>query len=263
MTIATTSKRGEMRQAVFRTTMRRFVSAACLVFAAWGTDARSDTIKVGFYNYPPMMIESGRTGIYQEILDELSKMTGHRFQIKYLPYARLANEFDLGKIDLEPGVFPGWVKRQRVPGMFSVPFGKVVDVLVFAPGKHFHISTPRDLSGRTIGLVRGYAYPDLREMFDSGAVHRSDAVNETQLMAMLAAGRMDQILINKAVAQYNILLVPKYREFVLGDVLGSYDVSMRIHPNKRALLPTLDEAIVTMKRSGAIARIYAKYGVSL
>ena len=243
--------------------MRRLVFATCLVFAAWCTAAHSDTFKVGFYNYPPMMIESERAGIYQEILDELSKMTGHRFQIQYFPYARLANKFDLGQIDLEPGVFPGWVKQQRVPGKFSVPFGKVVDVLVFAPGKYFRISTPRDLSGRTVGLVRGYTYPDLRELFDSGVVHRSDAVSETQLMAMLAAGRMDQILINKAVAQYHMLMVPKYREFVVGDVLGSFDVSMRVHPSKQALLPELDEAILTMKRSGAIARIYAKYGVSL
>ena len=243
--------------------MGRLFYALCLVFAAWCADAHADTLRVGFYNYPPMMIESEQAGIYQEILDELSKITGHRFQIRYFPYARLAQEFDLGQIDLEPGVFPGWVKKQRVPGQFSVPFGKVVDVLVFAPGKHFRISTPRDLSGRTIGLVRGYTYPDLRELFDSGLVHRSDAVSEAQLMAMLAAGRMDQILINKAVAQYNMLLVPKYREFVLGDILGSFDVSMRIHPNKKALLPELDEAILAMKRSGAIARIYAKYGVTL
>lgn len=243
--------------------MKSLVYATCLVIAAWCAEARAETFKVGFYNYPPMMIESGQTGIYQELLDELSKITGHRFQVQYFPYARLANKFDLGHIDFEPGVFPGWVKHQKVPGLFSVPFGKVVDVLVFAPGKHFPVNTPRDLSGRTVGLVRGYTYPDLRELFDSGAVHRSDAVSETQLMAMLAAGRMDQILINKAVAQYNILQVPKYRDFVVGDVLGSFDVSMRVHPSKKALLPALDEAIVTMKRSGAIARIYAKYGVSL
>jgi polar amino acid transport system substrate-binding protein len=243
--------------------MKSLAYAMCLVFAVCLTDARADTFKVGFYNYPPMMIESGRTGIYQELLDELSKITGHRFHIQYYPYARLANKFDLGQIDLEPGVFPGWVKQQKVPGMFSVPFGKVVDVLVFAPGKHFQVNTPRDLSGRTLGLVRGYTYPDLRELFDSGVVHRSDAVSETQLMAMLAAGRMDQILINKAVAQYNILQVPRYSEFVLGSVVGSFDVSMRVHPGKKALLPQLDDAIVSMKRSGAIARIYAKYGVSL
>lgn len=243
--------------------MRRLVYLSCLLLTVWCMQARSDTLKVGFYDYPPMMIENGQTGIYQDILDELSKITGHRFQIRYFPYARLAREFDSGRIDLEPGVFPGWVKQQKVPGMFSVPFGKVVDVLVFAPGKHFPMRTPRDLSGRTIGLVRGYTYPDLRELFDIGAVHRADAVSEAQLMAMLAAGRMDQILINKAVAQYNILQVPKYREFVLGDVLGSFDVSMRVHPSKKALVPALDEAILTMKRSGAIARIYAKYGVSL
>ncbi|CUI08175.1 substrate-binding periplasmic protein [Massilia antarctica] len=243
--------------------MKILVYAACLVCAAWLTDARCETFKVGFYNYPPMMIESGRTGIYQELLDELGQITGHRFQIEYLPYARLAKRFDLGQIDLEPGVFPGWVKQERVPGVFSVPFGKVVDVLVFAPGKHFKVSTPRDLSGRTLGLVRGYSYPELRELFDSGVVHRSDAVSEKQLMAMLAAGRMDQILINKAVAQYSMLQTPNYSEFVIGDVLGSYDVSIRVQPSKKALLPKLDEAILIMKRSGAITRIYGKYGVSL
>ncbi len=243
--------------------MKILVYASFLLCAACSADARSETYKVGFYNYPPMMIESGRSGIYQELLDELSKITGHRFQVQYLPYARLANKFDLGQIDLEPGVFPGWVKQQKVPGMFSVSFGKVVDALVFSQGKYFKVSTPRDLSGKTLGLVRGYTYPDLRELFDSGVVHRIDAVSETQLLAMLGAGRMDQILINKAVAQYSIMQVPKYREFVVGDVLGSFDVSMRVHPSKKDLLPELDEAIMTMKRSGAIARIYAKYGVNL
>ncbi|NHZ78503.1 transporter substrate-binding domain-containing protein [Massilia sp. CCM 8695] len=242
--------------------MKILVYAACLVCAAWLTNARSETFKVGFYNYPPMMIESGRTGIYQELLDELGQITGHRFQAEYLPYARLAKRFDLGQIDLELGVFPGWVKQERIPGVFSIPFGKVIDVLVFAPGKHFKVSTPRDLSGKTVGLVRGYSYPELRELFASGVVHRADAVNEQQLMAMLAAGRMDQILINKAVAQYSVLQVPNYSELVIGDVLGSYDVSIRVQPSKKALLPKLDEAILIMKRSGAIARIYGKYGVS-
>lgn len=243
--------------------MKSLVYATCLVCATLSENACSETLKVGFYNYPPMMIESNRSGIYQDILDELCSITGHRFDIRYLPYARLANQFDVGLLDLEPGVFPGWVKQQKVPGMFSVPFGKVVDVLVFAPGKQFHVGAPSDLSGRTLGLVRGYSYPALRPLFATGAVHRSDAVSETQLLAMLAAARIDQILINKAVAQFNILHVPKYRQLVIGDVMGSYEVSMRVHPRTKAVLPQLDEAILAMKRSGAIARIYAKYGVSL
>lgn len=243
--------------------MKKHLFVAICLLAAWFGCARADTFKVGFYNYPPMMIEAGQTGIYQDILDELSKITGHHFQIKYFPYARLSKEFEFGDIDLEPGVFPGWVIRQKIPGLFSMPFGKVVDALVFAPGKQFPVNTPRDLSGKTLGLVRGYAYPDLREMFENGTVHRDDSVSEGQLMAMLLGGRIDQILINKAVAQYTIRENPKYSEFVLGDILDSFDVSMRVHPSKKALLPQLDEAILSMKRSGAIARIYAKYGVSL
>jgi polar amino acid transport system substrate-binding protein len=196
--------------------MKHLLCAACCVLAGWLSNAQADTIKVGFYNYPPMMIEKGQSGIYQDILDELSKATGHQFQVTYFPYTRLARQFDIGEIDLEPGVFPGWVKHHKVPGVFSVPFGKVVDVLVFAPGKQVPVATPRDLSGRTLGLVRGYAYPDLRDMFEQGTIHRADALNEVQLLAMLAGGRMDQILINKAVAQYTIREVSKYSDLVVG-----------------------------------------------
>lgn len=243
--------------------MKNLLCAACCVMAGWFGPAQADTFKVGFYNYPPMMIEKGQSGIYQDIFDELSKITGHHFQALYFPYPRLARQFDIGEIDLEPGVFPGWVKQQKVPGVFSVPFGKVVDVLVFAPGKQYPVNTPRDLSGKTLGVVRGYAYPDLRDMFANGTLHREDALNETQLLAMLAGGRMDQILINKAVAQFTLREVPRYSDLVLGDVMGAFDVSMRVHPSKKAVLPKLDEAIVAMKRSGAFTRIYAKYGVSL
>ncbi len=70
--------------------MKNLLCAACCVFSGWFTNAQADTFKVGFYNYPSMMIESGQSGIYQDILDELSKITGHRFQILYFPYLRLA-----------------------------------------------------------------------------------------------------------------------------------------------------------------------------
>ena len=37
---------------------------------------------------------------------------------------------------------------------------------------------------------------------------------------MLSKARFDQILVNKAVAQYNLLLVPEYRQLEIGDVVA-------------------------------------------
>lgn len=235
--------------------------ALCLACPLHGVLAA--TFTVGFYDYPPMMIEDGRRGIYQDILDELAKLTGDRFDVQYYPYPRISLLFNEGSLDMEPGVYPGWVQNQPVPGLFSVPFGKVVDVLVFAPHKAFPVKQPEDLRGKSVGMVRGYAYPELIPLIASGQLDRRNALNEQQLLDMLARSRFDQVIANKAVAQYNLLQVAEYRRLEIGDVISAYDVSMRVQPRHAAWLDKLDAAIIQLKQQGTIEKIYAAYGVHL
>lgn len=225
--------------------------------------ALADTFEVGFYDYPPMMIEDGRRGIYQDILDALAKLTGDHFNVQYYPYPRLGLLFNEGQLDIEPGVYPGWVQSQPTPGVFSVPFGKVVDVLVFAPRKAFAVKQPEDLRGKSVGMVRGYAYPELATLITSGQLDRRNGLNEEQLLSMLAKSRFDQIIINKAIAQYHLHKMPEYRQLEIGDVISSYDVSIRVHPRHEAWLNKLDAAIIQLKQQGTLDKIYAAYGVHL
>lgn len=225
--------------------------------------AQGETIKVGFYSYPPMMIEQGKSGIYQDILNEVSKISGIKFDIKYYPYARVAYLFNLGAIDIEPGVFPGWVQNQKVPGVFSVPFGMIKDVLVFGTGKKIKVSKVTDLKGKTIGLVRGYSYPNLKKMIEAKELTRIDGVDEAQLLEMLSYGRFDQILISKAVAQYNIHENEKYRKFEVGDELGNYEITLRIHPDKKEILEKVNAALLKMLKAGTISKIYLKYRITM
>jgi polar amino acid transport system substrate-binding protein len=221
------------------------------------------TFTVGFYDYPPMMIENNKSGIYQDVLDAISDLTGDTFNVVYYPYPRIGLMFNDARLDIEPGVFPGWVHSQKIPGLFSASFGKVVDVMVFASGKAFPVKNPEDLRGKSVGMVRGYAYPELQGLIASGQIDRRNGLDEDQLLKMLHAKRFDQVLISKAVAQYNILKFPEYRLFEIGDVFNSYDVSMRVNPKLEAWLPGLDEAILKLKKTGALEQIYAKYGVYL
>src|SRR5690606_23631833 len=109
------------------TSMKWLTQAACALSLSWcASGALAETFAVGFYDYPPMMIEDGRRGIYQDIFDELARLTGDRFDVQYYPYPRIGLLFDEGKLDIEPGVYPGWMQSQTTPGIFSVPFGKVV-----------------------------------------------------------------------------------------------------------------------------------------
>lgn len=183
--------------------------------------------------------------------------------MQYYPYPRIGLLFNEGKLDIEPGVYPGWVKDQKVPGVFSLPFGKVVDSLVFAPGKAFRVRHPEDLRGKSVGMVRGYAYPELAPLIASGQLDRRNGLSEQQLLSMLAKSRFDQIIVNKAIAQYHQLKIVEYRRLEIGDVISSYDVSMRIQPRHAAWVERLDAALARLKQNGTIERIYAAYGVSL
>lgn len=241
----------------------RIKAVSALFFSLLVQGVGAETFTVGFYDYPPMMIEAGRRGIYQDILDELSKLTGDRFEVQYYPYPRIGLLFNEGQLDIEPGVYPGWVKHQARPGLFSVPFGKVIDVLVFARHKAFPVKRPEDLRGKSVGMVRGYAYPELATLVESGQLDRRNGLNEQQLLSMLAKSRFDQAIVNKAVAQYNLLQVDDYRHLEIGDAISSYDVSMRVQPRHAAWLERLDMAIVQLKQRGIIERIYARYGVHL
>ncbi|MEO4047324.1 transporter substrate-binding domain-containing protein [Pseudomonas sp. CAU 1711] len=244
--------------------MKWLTRAACaLCFTCSMPGALAESFTVGFYDYPPMMIAQDRSGIYQDIFDELARLTGDRFDIEYYPYPRIGLLFNEGKLDIEPGVYPGWVQKQATPGLFSAPFGKVVDVLVFAPHKAFSVRQPEDLRGKSVGMVRGYAYPELAPLIAAGQLDRRNGLNEQQLLGMLAKSRFDQVIVNKAVAQYNLLQVADYRQLKIGDVISSYDVSMRIHPKHEAWLDRLDAAIIQLKQQGTIERIYARYGVHL
>ncbi|UUY07085.1 transporter substrate-binding domain-containing protein [Pseudomonas sp. J452] len=244
--------------------MKWLIKTFALLFLAYSLPgAYAATFSVGFYNYPPMMIEDGKTGIYQDIFDELGKLTGDTFDVQYYPYPRISLLFNAGQLDIEPGVYPGWVHNQSVPGVFTVPFGKVVDVMVFAPGKSFPVKQPEDLRGKSVGLVRGYAYPDLAALINAGLIDRRNGLNEEQLLEMLTKSRFDQVVANKAIVQYSMVKMAKYRHLEIGDVMSSFDVSMRVHPKHEAWLEKLDAAILELKQQGVIEKIYAKYGVHL
>ncbi len=220
---------------------------------------QAESIRVGFYDTAPMMIEESNTGVYHDIFEAIERITGESFVIKYYPYARSAYMFDENEIDIDPGSNPVWTKDLPIPGVFTISFTKIVDVIVFRPGKKIPVTHPINLKGQTVGAVRGYFYPFFEEYFANSIIDRYDGTNEIQILAMLAVSRFDQIIINREIAQYWMSQNPSYRQFEIGDVVGEDELMMRVHPNKKYLIPLLNEAIEQMMQSGEMQQIHSKY----
>lgn len=238
--------------------MRRIGFVAILVWALV-SNLNAEEVRVGFHDFPPMMIKQSNTGIYKEIFQELTKRTGDNYVPLYSSAARINELFIKGAVDIEPGIAPIWRAHTSVPGVFSIPFKKSEVILLFAPGKGFSYQGVNDLIGRDLGAVRGYHYSGFGDLITSGKIKRVDSVSEEQLIKFLGAGRINVILIEKSVALFHMSLHKNLQSLEEGSVYESADISMRVHPNKKGILKKMNQALTQMKRQGVIDNIYKKY----
>jgi len=224
---------------------------------------RSETFVVGFMEdgYPPMFFskKSHDTGIYKDIYAAISKITGDRFTFAYYPHTRVLYMFEKNRIDIETGVNPAWRKGCNTPGVYTIPFAKLTDVILFRPGKKINVAKPEDLRGRKLGAVRGYVTPGFMSLFARNEIIRIDGNSEQQLMRLMANGRLDQMLINKTVALYWMKKNPDYKNFEIGSAVVEVDIMIRLHPAKKHTVDRLNKALKQLVASGEIERIYAMY----
>ncbi|OZG74342.1 hypothetical protein BTA51_04840 [Hahella sp. CCB-MM4] len=210
---------------------------------------------------PPYFFTQGDalTGFYKDFFEAISEITGDRFIFHQHPITRGLVLFEQNQVDIEPGVNPVWRIGQKTHGLYSIPYAKSIDIVLFGSGKSFPVAKPFDLRGKRIGVVRGYQYPGFTELFLSGEIERYDLTGESQLLEMLVLGRLDQVIINKDMALYRMQQDPAYQKLEVGYQVSSVNVMLRIHPNKKEALPRLNAAIKQLIDHGRIEQIWNKY----
>lgn len=229
---------------------------AMLIIASSSPSIKAETIIVGGYDYPPFMDSNSKQGIYHKLMLALSQQTGLTFQWQYYPYARLNKLFEKGLVHIEVGSAPEWTTQSSEPGIYTEAFYELQDIALFKSGEAFKIKRPTDIKGKTIGVVRGYGFEDFENMFKSKQAIRSDTTDESQLLQMLLNKRMDSIFINKDVFRHHSIDQPLYRELEQGDIVGSYEIALRIHPSYKKIIPSLNKAIKTLKQKDLILPMF-------
>ncbi|MDM8536574.1 transporter substrate-binding domain-containing protein [Desulfobacterales bacterium HSG17] len=212
-------------------------------------------------SFPPYYFTKNdpRPGIHGEVFSAVSRITKDKFVFEYVPTARALVWFEENKLDIEPGINPAWRQSSKVPGIYTIPYAKSVEVVLFRPGKQVRVKRSSDLKGKTVGLIRGYIYPTFTKAFANREIIRKDSVTEIHLLRKLEVGRIDQVFINKVTAQYWMKKTPAYKNLEIGDEISSLDVMLRLHPNKKGVLDRLNKALKHLVESGEIDRIYARY----
>jgi len=200
------------------------------------------------------------TGIYPEILDALCKKTGMTWVPIALPPGRVYEGFRSRDNNVEIGCNPQWRTTEADISLYTKPFTTDSNVLVFRRNARFPLPGPGDkLSGppKIIGTIIGYVYPGLEEQFKTGALVRQDIAAEKTLLEVLAAGRVDAIIITRLVVLY--YMKGGAYDFELGEPRDELPLSIRVHTSLGWAVAPLNRALDELRADGTIDKIYAKY----
>lgn len=228
--------------------------------------AVAQTVQTGVGEWAPYIIydRDNVKGLVVDILKDVSKRTGYSFVYHKLPTKRSQAHFKEGWIALDPASNPAWRKEYEAISCYSVPYYRVITVILGKKGRITHATGPEDFRGMVIGGQLGYSgYGDgFDKAFADGTIRREDVVSGAEgNIQKLAADRVDAILIDRLVAWYTIQslgLNPDDFEEVYQFKTEEY-LFMRFHTSREALLPKVNTALEAMKAEGTIGKISEHY----
>ncbi|WP_321404398.1 transporter substrate-binding domain-containing protein [Maridesulfovibrio sp.] len=212
-------------------------------------------------SFPPYYFPENTpyTGIVKDVFNAFAKETGDTIEFVRCPFNRSQRKFDAGEVDIEPMSNPAWRQSAKVIGVFSKPFAVSDSIVLFNAEKAVPHAYPNELLGRTVGVVRGYVYPKYDPYFADGRIIPHVLENENKLVQLILAGRLDQALMNKDFALYQIKTNGLAGKLVVSEPYDSPAMMIRFHPSKKDAVPRFNKAIDKLLKDGTIKKIYDSY----
>lgn len=178
----------------------RFLLLSCLVLFAVLPAWSAERISVVSTDYPPYFSPGlPEQGTVTAIARAAFEAAGYQVTVEFRPWARLMAEVEAGQFDAVVAV---WYKAEREAYIaYSDP---LVNTHIGFYGRRDERLDVHDLAALkpyVIGTVRGYANPPA---FDSAGLHTDETVDDVTNLRKLAAGRLDLVLADKALADYLI-----------------------------------------------------------
>ncbi|AXE30413.1 hypothetical protein DK842_11195 [Chromobacterium phragmitis] len=202
--------------------------------------------------------DGGLAQAYRDALGLIAQQSGIRFQLDYYPSQRLEQLFQVGKLDVEAGVNPGWRALSPVAGFYTLSIGEMDFVLCLPPVKGRRQAALAGLKSGTIGTLLGQRYPSLEPSFRSRKLLRDWSANEDEMLDKLRQGLVQAVVLERRRAQYWSQRDEGGR-CQPGESVGSQPVALRLHPQYRELLPRLNQAIQQLNEQGRLRPLFARH----
>jgi polar amino acid transport system substrate-binding protein len=193
-------------------------------------------------------------GIHRDVGLELARHMHRTPKFMSLPRKRIVKALEAGAADVLCSYVPEWLDGSFY---WSQPFIPIVEVLITDRS----VEPPRDireLAGKPIGTVLGYAHPELEVILGDGFVRADGPTTESNLRKV-AAGRVKYAVTGKSFLDWRLKqgdpMLTLHPPMVVKSYMGQCAVSRK----GRAKVADVDRAIGEMIRDGSVDAIVARY----
>lgn len=162
--------------------------------------AAAERVSLVSTDYPPYFSSTlPEQGTVSAVARAAFEAAGYEVTLEFRPWARLMAEIEAGKYDAVVAV---WYKAEREAYLaYSDPLVNTHIGFYDRRDARIDVHDLSSLRRYTIGTVRGYANPPA---FDAAGLRIDDAVDDITNLRKLVAGRLDLVLVDKALADYLI-----------------------------------------------------------
>ena len=154
--------------------------------------------------YPPYVMPEGHPagpGIDMEIALRALERLGVKATVRLAPFKRVLAMLEQGQADMTTTL--SYRPERDAYLLWSEPYRTDTTYVFFTvKGSPFDPAGLEDLRGRTVGMVRGFAYP--QAFAEDPDIARVEAPHMESLVGMLLAGRFDAIIVNSMAGRYEL-----------------------------------------------------------
>lgn len=239
-----------------------------LLLLIFSVSSWAETIKITTIDWAPFYGEKlEKDGVSSEIAREALKRGGHTVEFHYMPWKRAVSQATKGK--KYHALFGCWYKKEREKTFVFSKETMLDGSAHFLAQKDSTISItkPEDLSGLTIGIVRGFATSDaLKELFKSKKSKRFNVNKKESFFKLIQKKRVDMVMDNIFVNQesfkkkfpgqsYNLKKVGS--DFFNGKL---YMCWSKKYPGIQKIVDDFDNNLKAMKTDGTFEKIKKEFG---
>ncbi|MDT4853939.1 ABC transporter arginine-binding protein [compost metagenome] len=223
-----------------------------------GASVRAQTLIAAADVYPPFADPAHpEQGISLQIVRAAYATQGYTVEMRFVPWARAVNGVKTGEYDILPNAW--WTQERAEFLLFSEPYMKSEIKFIKRKGDPFEYHGLESLTGKTVGIVKGYGYGD--EFLNSTNFARPEVTQTLQNLKKLVLGRIDLTLEDEFVARWVLkhkapTLMPQL-EFTQNGLSSQqmHVTSSLKSPRHKTIIDAFNKGLAAIKANGTYDEI--------